>query len=147
MNNKIKNVLKQLVNAVLEEAEQNEDFSRKLEQILSGEETTTERKTRAGKESGTRRAANRRDPAVLDPIAMLSEDEGLLLEKLYGLTEKELKDIIADYGMDPSRLAMKWKDRERLVNHIVDAAKRRASKGDAFREKAGDEQGAEDCPE
>lgn len=49
------------------------------------------------------------------------------------LTEKELKDIVADYGMDPSKLAMKWRDKERLIQLILDTSFRRASKGDAFR--------------
>ena len=59
----------------------------------------------------------------------------LLVEKLQSLMDKQLKDIIADYGTDPSKLAMKWKDRERFINHIVDTARRRAAKGDANREK------------
>ena len=72
---------------------------------------------------------------MFDPVSLISEDEHLLVEKLHSLTDKQLKDIIADYGMDPSKLAMKWKDQERLINHIVDTARRRAAKGDAFREK------------
>ena len=49
------------------------------------------------------------------------------------MTDKELKDIVADYGMDPSKLAMKWKDRDRVIKLIIDTSQRRASKGDAFR--------------
>ena len=40
---------------------------------------------------------------------------------------------MADYRMDPSKLAMKWKDRERVIDHIVATAVERGQKGDAFR--------------
>lgn len=128
-------MLKQLVDAVIEEAAQNDGFAQKLEQILRGEAAASKEKNIGQKAAGAERPSNRRAPAVLDPISLISEDERLLVEKLQGLTDKQLKDIIADYGMDPSKLAMKWKNRERLINHIVDAARRRAAKGDAFREK------------
>lgn len=135
MDRNVVNVLKQLVNVVIEETEHNDDFARKIEQILSGENVTVKKKNTGRKVPGAGRPSNRRDPAVFDPVSLISEDEYLLVEKLQSLTDKQLKDIIADYGMDPSKLAMKWKDRERLINHIVDTARRRAAKGDAFREK------------
>lgn len=135
MDRNVVNVLKQLVNAVIEETEHNDDFAHKIEQILSGEIVTVKKKNTGRKVPGMGRPSNRRDPAVFDPVSLISEDEYLLVEKLQSLTDKQLKDIIADYGMDPSKLAMKWKDRERLINHIVDTARRRAAKGDVFREK------------
>ncbi len=138
MDRSVINKLLQLMDAIIEEAEHNDDFAQKIEQIFSGElgcvkKTTRQRIPEAG------RPSNRRDPAVLDPIALILEDEHLLVEKLQSLTDKQLKDIIADYRMDPSKLAMKWKDRERLINHIVDTTRRRAAKGDAFREKSEDD--------
>ena len=85
-------------------------------------------------ESTTSRPANRRDKAVLDPIKLMEEGDVDLRRKLEDLSEKELKDIIADYGMDTSKLAMKWKDTERLIDLIMDVSARRATKGDAFRD-------------
>jgi len=135
MDRNIVNILKQLADAVIEETEHNDDFAHKIEQILSCETVTVKKKSTGRKVPRTGRPSNRRDPAVFDPVSLISEDEHLLVEKLQNLTDKQLKDIIADYGMDPSKLAMKWKNRERLINHIVDTTRRRAAKGDAFREK------------
>lgn len=135
MDRNIVNILKQLVDVVIEETERNDDFAHKIEQILSGEVVIVKKKNTGQKVQDVRRPSNRRDPAVLDPVSLISENEYLLVEKLQNLTDKQLKDIIADYGMDTSKLAMKWKNRERLINHIVATAQRRATKGDAFREK------------
>lgn len=132
VNETVVDKIKKLANAVIEEAKQNKEFSWKLEQILIGETSIAEENT-SKKTSETTRPANRRDPAVLDPISLITEGEEVLAERLHELTDKQLKDIIADYGMDPAKLAMKWKNRERLINHIIDVSQRRASKGDAFR--------------
>lgn len=134
MTEKTKSIIRGIAEAVLAEAETNEQFADRLDKLLSGvlDETAENKPKKKAVKGG--RAANRRDPAVLDPIALITEDEAELIEKLQGLTDKELKDIIADYGMDPSKLAMKWKDKDRLVNHIADASRRRAFKGDAFRD-------------
>lgn len=127
------------MNIVIEEAEYNESFSHKVEQILEGVDIATKNDDSLKKAKKKKRPSNRREAAILDPIAMISEDEGLLIEKLQELTDVQLKNIIADYGMDPSKLAMKWKNRERLIDHIIGVARRRASKGDVFRENVGDD--------
>ena len=114
---------------VIDEAESNEEFAKKIIAALYEDVEIGVLKT----ELNTKRGTNRRDPAVLDPVQMVMDGDDSLKERLEGLTNKELKDIIADYGMDSSKLAMKWKDKERLINLILDAATRRASKGDAFR--------------
>jgi len=49
------------------------------------------------------------------------------------LNIEELKDIVAEQGMDRSKLARKWKNKERLINLIVTAVESRMRKGDAFR--------------
>lgn len=139
MDRNVANMLKQLADIIIEETEKNDDFACKIGQILRGEMVTVKKKSTRCKISGTERPSNRRDPAVIDPVSLILKDEFLLVEKLQNLTDKQLKDIIADYGMDPSKLAMKWRNRERLINYIVDTARRRAVKGDAFREKAGDD--------
>ena len=81
----------------------------------------------------SRSHSNRRDPAVINPVEVIEGGEDVLREKLDNLTEKELKDIIAYYGMDSTKLSMKWKKRDRLINFIIETSVRRASKGDAFR--------------
>ncbi len=120
--------MKALFDLIVDEAEKNEEFAEALSRIFKNE--TPEKRTKDN--TGEKRASNRRDKAVLDPIK-LAENGELTADILSPLIEKELKDIIADFGMDPSRLAMKWKDKERLIQLILDTSIRRASKGDAFR--------------
>ena len=120
--------MKALFDLIVDEAEKNEEFAESLSRIFNNE--TLEKKTKDN--TGEKRAFNRRDKAVLDPIK-LAENGELTADMLSPLTEKELKDIVADYGMDSSKLAMKWKDKERLIQLILDTSFRRASKGDAFR--------------
>ena len=134
MDEKYIQILKDLTRAIIEEAQKNESFRIKIEDILSCQTDLSLRKAEKKASKGGR-AANRRDPAVLDPISLIAEGEDELVRHLNVLTDKELKDIIADFAMDPSKLAMKWKDRNRLISHIVDASRRRASKGDAFRNR------------
>lgn len=83
--------------------------------------------------SSARRPANRRPPAVLDPIAIAQQGEEILREQLAPLTLDQLKDIVADYGMDQDRLVMKWKMPDRVIDRIVHVSIGRARKGEAFR--------------
>ncbi|GAB3269394.1 hypothetical protein GCM10027449_03650 [Sinomonas notoginsengisoli] len=46
---------------------------------------------------------------------------------------EHLRDIVAEHGMDHDRLAMKWKDPNRVIERIVDKVAARATKGSAFR--------------
>ena len=128
MDKNLKKNMKALFDLIVDEAETNEEFAEALSKIFCNE--TPEKKMKDN--AGEKRAYNRRDKAVLDPIK-LAEDGELSADVLTPLSEKELKDIVADYGMDPSKLAMKWKDKDRLIQLILDTSFRRASKGDAFR--------------
>jgi hypothetical protein len=83
--------------------------------------------------SRTKRRSGRRTPASMDPFAVYANGESALRHELEALDIERLKDIVAEYGMDPSNLAMKWKTRSRLVDLIVDTVRSRAHKGDAFR--------------
>lgn len=69
---------------------------------------------------------------MLDPIEVSIEGEHTLRTRLGELTVEQLKDIIADYGMDPGKLAMKWKDADRLIDRIVEYSIARAKKGNVF---------------
>ena len=60
-------------------------------------------------------------------------DAGSLPTELRALELEQLRDVVAYYGMDPRRLAMKWKSRERLIDHISQTVHARSHKGDAFR--------------
>ena len=104
MDKNLKKRLQALLNAILAEANTNENFAKKLSDALEiGDYPADKPKT----ESNAKRGANRRDPAILDPVQMVMDGDSSLPQRLNSLTEKELKDIIADYGMDSSKLAMK----------------------------------------
>ncbi|MGX8700520.1 hypothetical protein [Caproiciproducens sp.] len=75
---------------------------------------------------------NRREPAKVNPFALLEQGAEVLKTALEALDIEELKDVIAENGMDTAKLAMKWKDRNRLINHIIDTTQRRSSQGEAF---------------
>ena len=119
----IEDKLKTLFDVVLEEIRSNPDFRKRVEHALDFPDITK-------KKTKTRR----RSPAKLDPILLLSESgEDDLRQQLNNLNIEELKDIVAEFAMDPSRLVMKWKTADRIINHIIETASRRLSKGDAFR--------------
>lgn len=149
MKKERKDKLNRIIVAVIEEAEKNEEFTQSIGNILIAGDTPANEITKPiplqkmlsdllfGATST--RSPKKRKPAKFDPIDVLSNGgEDKLRKSLEDLDVEQLKDIIAEYGMDPSKRAMKWKNKERLINHIFDTAKRRSSKGDAFRDTGGD---------
>ncbi len=82
---------------------------------------------------GERRRGGRRSPALLDPVALAGQGDAVLRGRLGELDLDRLHDVVAEYGMDPGKLVMKWRDRERVIDRIVEVASARATKGDAFR--------------
>ena len=50
-----------------------------------------------------------------------------LRDALQPLDLGQLLDIVAEYGMDPGKLVMKWKDKDRVVERIVEASISRAT--------------------
>jgi hypothetical protein len=130
--------LRRLFDAVVAEAERSPSFARRLEEALSALAAPSQG---AGPASAAAPAASpaparrggRRPPGALDPFAAMGEGEGALRARLGELTLDQLKDVVAEHGMDPSKLAMKWKKPERLVELIVATVRERMEKGDAFR--------------
>ena len=134
---KLKRAMQNLAKAISEEAERNPEFEARIRDAI-GLSPIDDSANRSGQENrphngGSPRKRNRRTPATLDPIQLVQESEELLREQLALLTLEQLKDIVAQYGMDPSKLVMKWRTSERIANHIVDMAISRSRKGDAFR--------------
>jgi hypothetical protein len=126
----LKKRLSALVSVIVEEAEKNEPFRENVERAL-GINTSRIPQSRAG--DTTRPRGGRRTPAVLDPVELARRGEDVLREKLSMLTLDQLRDIVAQYGMDPGKLVMKWKDTSRVIDRIVELALTRSTKGDAFR--------------
>lgn len=53
--------------------------------------------------------------------------------RLGELDVEALKDIVAEHGMDPGKLVLKWKIKERILEHIISTVQARSKKGDALR--------------
>jgi hypothetical protein len=124
---KLRIALQGLVRVIVDEAERNPEFARRIESSLGIEAklaTSPDRKSVA--------AGNRRSPAILDPIDTARQGEQVLRQRLAALSLDQLKDVIADYGMDSGKLVMKWKTPERIINRIVEFSLARAVKGDVF---------------
>lgn len=119
----MKKKLIKLFDIIIQESENNESFRKKIEDLLEPKiEVKTEKKRK-----------NKRDAAILDPIIIAEKDVNELKLKLEELDIEKLKDIVSDYRLDPSRLVMKWKDKNRIIEHIIKASLSRAEKGDVFR--------------
>ena len=132
----VRTVLRDLVKVVSDEADRNPEFAERLRVALEPVRATRYAKTSSAPSAaatGFGRPANRRPPAILDPVALAVNGEEALRAELSPLTLDQLKDIIADYGMDHDRLAMKWKTPSRMIDRIVEISISRAHKGEAFR--------------
>jgi hypothetical protein len=125
---KTRPVLIALARAIADECDINAPFRSKVEAILQ-----PKREQRKPKDRIAMPRRGRRAPAALDPVAVVQEGFWVLRERLERLDLEQLKDIVAHYGMDPSKLVMKWKDRERVIERILDISQTRSTKGDAFR--------------
>lgn len=116
--------LKALFHEFLAEVERNDMLRAKVEGILGHSKEPV---------ASSSKQAMRRKPGRFDPMAVHRERPADLARRLDELNEEELKDIIAEHGMDRTKLAMKWKDKQRLVDLIKTTVESRAQKGDAFR--------------
>ncbi|WP_298191131.1 hypothetical protein [Novosphingobium sp.] len=130
---KLRRVLLDLARIVADQAERDPVFAQQIAQALGSKEQATGAPETAHAQAKAERPKNRRPAAVLDPIAVAREGEAVLRTRLAALTLEQLKDVVADYGMDPGKLVMKWKDATRVSDRIVELAIARAQKGDAFR--------------
>lgn len=112
--------------ATLTKYQHDPDFAQEIDslfQILSAKSTSRSKKRR------TRRRAS-----VFDPVELYHQKgKKHLRQQLQQLEVDQLKDMIAEHGMDSSRRAMRWKKRDRLIELIVQTASCRARQGDAFR--------------
>ena len=129
-------ILRSLVKVVSDEAERNPKFAEQLRNVFKSAVPASPSKmasaaSRKGPKTG--RPANRRPPAVLNPVMLARQGEEALRAELSILTLEQLRDIVADYGMDPGRLVMKWKTTNRVIDRIVEISIGRAHKGDVFR--------------
>jgi hypothetical protein len=118
-----------VIQVIADQARRDPHFLAKLERAL----------TLSDRNSGqaTRRSVNRphrRPPAVVNPFEVLhAAGASGLRDRLTLLSLDELRDIIAEYRVEPYTLAMKWKTPSRLIDLIVETIEQRSRKGEAFR--------------
>ena len=134
--------LKALMDVVIGEMRANSAFAERVGAVL--DPPPSEPAAQHAKESrpraprppaaeGAAKRGNRRAASLVDPLTAIQSGQQQLRNQLAPLDLEQLRDVMADYRMDPSKLAMKWKDRERVIDHIVATAVERGQKGDAFR--------------
>jgi hypothetical protein len=115
--------LKSLFGEILKEVQANPNFAARIARVLDADQPATHTPGQKG----------RRSPGVLDPFPLYQQGEAVLQARLAELSVEQLKDIVAEHGMDRSKLAMKWKTKEKLIPFIVTTIASRARTGDAFR--------------
>ncbi|MEV6287905.1 hypothetical protein [Kribbella sp. NPDC051770] len=120
--------LTRLFTAVALEASRGPRFANSLSKALRGPASPSS-------SARTRRPQNRRNPGPFDPFVSYANGGEIHLRTLLGALDLEaLRDIVAEHGMDTDRLAMKWKDPDRVIERIVERVVDRSTKGAAFRD-------------
>lgn len=104
-----------------------EAFATELEAALGGNRAISQRRPEPARRGG------RRPPGPFDPFAAYAESENALRRRLAACDIEELRNIVAEHGMDHDRLAMRWKSPDRLIERIVSTVSARVRKGEAFR--------------
>lgn len=133
----MKKVMNALFKEIVQEADTNPAFHSRLEVALGyDDKKKPEAKARDAGSLHPKRPSNRRPPAVLDPVRLARQGEDLLRSELAKLDIEQLRDVVADYGMDTGKLVLKWRDPERILQRIIEVARGRAQKGSAFRDQA-----------
>jgi hypothetical protein len=120
--------LRRLFDEIVAEAERRPDFASRIAAALAESQpaaTATAHPKRKGR--------NKRAPAILDPFDLFTKGEQSMREALQALQVDQLKDIVSQHAMDSSKLALKWRSRERLVDLIISMVRMRTEKGDAFK--------------
>lgn len=138
-------VLAGLTTVVADEAARNAGFRVRLSEILvvgrQGDEAHLDGIEAAPPTDGPSeepvKAApkrGRRVPGPWDPYVVYAEvGEAGLKERLGALELEQLRDIVAEHGMNHDGKAMRWKTTDRVIGRIVERVVDRSGKGDAFR--------------
>lgn len=132
----MKKILSALFKEIVQETDANPAFRARLEAAMGlGDKKKPEAKARDVGSGHPKRPSNRRPPALLDPVQLARQGEEPLRSELAKLDIEQLRDVVADFGMDTGKLVLKWRDSERIIERIVEVARGRAQKGSAFREQ------------
>jgi hypothetical protein len=133
-----KTALRALFKVIEDEADLNPAFAERLYAALGDlaativKDTAVKPAPKPRQARGPAKPKGGREPAALDPVNLARRGEAALREGLAALSVPQLKDIIAEFGMDTANQTTRWSKIDRLVGHIVPLALARATKGDAF---------------
>jgi hypothetical protein len=120
--------LARVLGVVASEAARTTRFARALGKALTPLDSHT------APRAAERPRRSRRARGVIDPFAVFTEaGETGLRSSLGELGLEQLRDIVSEHGMDHDRLALKWKDPQRVIDRIVERVESRTAKGAAFR--------------
>ncbi|MGW6694925.1 hypothetical protein ACWF62_14255 [Rhodococcus sp. NPDC054953] len=121
--------LSRLVHVIAAEAARTPRFAKALADALGGAPTPVQPRAAAKPAARSKRARG-----LLDPFAVFeTSGEPGLRARLSTLTVDQLKDIVAEQGMNHDGAAMRWKTASRLVDRIVERVQARSTKGDVLR--------------
>ncbi|MFI9505261.1 hypothetical protein [Nocardia sp. NPDC052566] len=118
--------LSRVLGVVAAEAARTPRFAAALKQALTLDEA---RPAAPAPRTSTPRAKGLFDPF---PVFEVSGEAGLRA-RLRTLSPDQLKDIIAEHGMNYDKAAMRWKTAARLTDRIVERVQTRAAKGTVLR--------------
>jgi hypothetical protein len=132
----VEDMLRAFFSAVLDECDDNPEFAKRIARALRVNfDAPHGRREEVEGQRGAKRSGRRRQ-GQFDPFELYAEGEDVLKQRLQKLDETQLKDIIAEHSMDNARLARRWKDRDRLVQHIIATVVQRTHKGEVFMDRA-----------
>lgn len=123
--------LSRLVHVIAAEAARTPRFAKALATALGAGEGSA---PAARRPTANPKPRSRRAKGLLDPFAVFEvSGEPGLRARLSTLTADQLKDVIAEQGMNHDGAAMRWKTTSRLIDRIVERVQARATKGDVLR--------------
>lgn len=113
-----------ILKVLAKKIEENPDTLRDLGLILGDIPTVNQKKKKTEE-----------PPIDFDIFQIFAEGgEPALRQKLKTVELKTLKGIVRQQGFDPSKLAEKWRKKERLLNLIIERVSARSDKGRVFEE-------------
>ena len=119
---------------VVEKDQSSTEVDADPDRTTSSTEMAPDAEARAADQPPTNPPKRRRQPSPIDPYSIATRDgvEGLRGE-LQRLDIEQLKDVIAEYGMNYDGRAMGWKDHHRFVERVIEKTDFGTTQGNAFR--------------
>lgn len=127
----LERIVTRLYECVLEEIQTNPVFAKKVMDILFEDTPFVVEKSRTKKKP----IKTQRKKALFNPVVYLLEHE-MQSKVLEGELEKleitQLKDMIAEYDIDPNKEASRWRKKEKFITLILERSVKRSNYGKVF---------------